>query len=332
MRILILRLGSLGDVIHTLPAAATLKRGVPGARVCWLVSRRWLPLLLENALIDELLVWDGSSPRDLWKLVRQLRQGCFDIAVDFQGLIKSAVLGWLARPGRLYGFDQAGVREKPAALFYSQRVSATAAHVVEKNLELALAAGAKQPLRVFPLPMGRREGELPDGPFVLASPLAGWAGKQWPLEYYGVLAGLLRDTLGIPLVLCGPPWKRPVLEGVQGVKVLLTGLEGLVYATRRATAVVGIDSGPLHLAAALGKPGVAIFGPTDPARNGPYGGSFTVLRDAGARTTYKRRRAVAASMRAIRPQAVLEALIERLAGSGDPLGFDTGHRVWLNSD
>jgi len=305
----------MGDVVHALPAVASLKNSFPAARLWWLVARRWAPLLEGNPFVDELVIFERGSPRQLLSLWRRLRALRFDLAVDLQGLLKSASLGWLAGATRFYGLDAAEVREWPAAWFYTDRVRTSARHVVERNLELAAAAGATRQLRVFPLPQGSPEGVLPERAYVLASPLAGWAHKQWPLEYYPELARLLRQRLNLPLVVCGPPGSRPVLEALPCVSVLIAGLEGLIYATRRAAAVVGIDSGPLHLAAALGKPGVAVFGPTDPARNGPYGGNFTVLRDPRAETTYRRKSGVAPSMRAVSPEAVYQALVERLQES-----------------
>src|SRR6185369_2597391 len=166
------------------------------------------------------------------------------------------------------------------------------AHVVDRNLELAAACGGRvhggQPL--FPLPAGSPEGELPRGDFVLASPLAGWASKQWPLDHYRALATRLHRELDIPLVLDGPPGAD--FSAAEPAVPHHSSLPGLIHATRRAVAVVGVDSGPLHLAAALGKPGVAIFGPTDPARNGPYGDTLRVLRTEEAATTYKRGAAI----------------------------------------
>jgi len=138
---------------------------------------------------------------------------------------------------------------------------------------------------------------------VLASPLAGWGSKQWPLEMFAEVARLL----DLPLVVNGPPEAAETLARIRGAHVHVSGLAGLIDATRRAHAVIGVDSGPMHLAAALSKPGVAIFGPTDPARNGPYGGSLRVLRSSSAVTTYKRRDDDG-WMREITPAAVVEAL------------------------
>ncbi|MCS7315903.1 MAG: glycosyltransferase family 9 protein [Bryobacterales bacterium] len=317
LRILVVRLSSMGDVVHALPAAASLKHSHSGSELWWLVARPWAPLLEGNPFVDRLVCLRSRRLPDLLATIGELRGAKFGLAVDFQGLVQSALLAWLARPGQLYGFHRSAAREKAAAIFYSRKVRPRATHVVERNLELAAAAGAGNLLRTFWLPEGEPEGELPAGPFVLASPLAGWPHKQWPLEYYAVLDRLLRLRLGLPLVLCAPPTAGGLLAGLGQVRIALSGVRGLIYATRRATAVVGVDSGPLHLAAALGKIGVAIYGPTDPARNGPYGGGFTVLRRPEAVTNYKRRREISPWMRAVTPDEVLEALAERLARAGE---------------
>jgi heptosyltransferase-1 len=227
--------------------------------------------------------------------------------VDFQGLLKSALVAMTAKPASIYGFDANQVRERDAALFYQHRISSSAAHVVDRNLDLAAAAGAVcEGPPVFPLPPGSREGDLPAGEFVLASPLAGWASKQWPLPHYRALATLLQREIGIPLVLNGSPGAQ--FGQIDPAVAHYSGLPGLIHATRRAAAVLGVDSGPLHLAAALRKPGVAIFGPTDPARNGPYGHSLQVLRSAAAITSYRRGASIDESMRNISPDEVFEAL------------------------
>lgn len=311
-RVLVVRLGSMGDVLHTLPAVATLKHGLPGAEVWWMISRRWAPLIENNPFVDRQVVLDRQGAGRLWEAWRLLRGVRFSLAVDFQGLVQSALLASVARAERVYGFHQSQAREKWAALFYSNRVKASTTHIVDRNLELATAAGASSILRSFHLPEGEPEGQLPPGAYVLASPMAGWAFKQWPLENYSALGRRLRRELGWPLVICGPPEAAPVLSGIPDTHWLPAGLRGLIYATRMAAAVVGVDSGPLHLAAALGKRGVAIYGPTDPERNGPYSSSIIVLRSSSAVTTYKRRRQIAPSMRAISPEAVFQALVAQL--------------------
>src|SRR5438105_5376083 len=170
-RILVVRLGAMGDLIHTLPAAASLKHSFPGSEVTWLVEPKWAPLLEGNPYVDRVALLERGDPGAWIRSWRKLRVERFDFAVDFQGLMKSALAASMSRPERIFGFHQSQVRERPAALFYSNRTVARAAHVVARNLELAADAGAVSILRTFPLPDGAPEGELPDTPFVLASPL-----------------------------------------------------------------------------------------------------------------------------------------------------------------
>jgi heptosyltransferase-1 len=309
LRILIVRLGAMGDIIHALPGAASLKHSFPGARITWVVEPQWVPLLEGNGFVDRIVIFRRDAP-GTWKPTKdELRREHYDLAVDFQGLTKSALIAHLARPERIAGFGSRVVRERPAGLFYSTRVQSGAIHVVDQALDLAAGAGASNLVRVFPLPAGAAEGRLPDSPFALASPLAGWASKQWPLEYYELVAAMLREKLGLPLVLNGAPGTVPAVAGTLAHE---SGIAGLIDATRRAAVVIGVDSGPLHLAAALNKSGVAIFGPTDPVRNGPYGGDFEVFRTPGAPTTHRRGTMIAASMRAITPEQVFAALAARV--------------------
>ena len=302
-RILVVRLGSMGDVIHALPAVASLKHSFPHSRLSWVIKPRWAPLIERNPFVDEVILFNRTA-REILATRRQLRRERFDLAVDLQGLIQSALVAASARADRIVGLARTQARESLAAMFYSSAVRTSAVHRVDRYLELVAAAGASSLLRTFPLPQGRPEGELPRTPFVLACPLAGWGAKQWPLEHYAELA----RRLSVPLVVNGPPSAADALRGIQGAQVHLSGIEGLIDATRRAQAIVGVDSGPVHLAAALGKPGAAIYGPTDPATHGPYGGSLRVLRAPSAVTTYKRRASDDGSMRAVSPSEVLEAL------------------------
>ena len=305
--ILVVRLGAMGDILHALPAVRALKLGHPDTPLTWVVEPKWTPLLEENPFVDRVVTLDRESFRGLAASHRTLRESNYCLAVDFQGLLKSALVAVAAQPERIYGFDAGQIRERAAALFYRHRISSSAVHVVDRNLDLAAAAGAVcDGPAVFPIPPGRPEGNLPAGEFVLASPLAGWASKQWPLAHYRTLAARLRDELGIPLVLNGALGSP--FGDIAPAVAHYSGLPGLIHATRMAAAVVGVDSGPLHLAAALAKPGVAIFGPTDPARNGPYGDSLRVLRSASAVTTYKRGAVIDESMQSISADEVFEAL------------------------
>lgn len=306
--ILVVRLGAMGDILHALPAAAALKRSFPDCRLSWAVHPKWRELLETGGLADELILIDRRRLTSLPAAARELRKQEFDLTVDFQGLIQSALVARVARSRRVYGFVRDQVRESLAASLYTTTVRAKTTHVVEKNLDLAQSAGARDRTVTFPLPCGTAESALPAGRFVLAAPFAGWASKQWPMEHYAVLARKLKSELGIPLVLNGAPWQADALRSAEAAEIHISSISGLIDATRRATAIVGVDSGPMHLAAALDKPGVALFGPTDPARNGPYGNSLSVIRIPGAVTSYERRKEIDASMRAIQPEAVLDAL------------------------
>ena len=295
----------MGDVIHTLPAVASLKQSFPSAAISWVLRSQWAPLLESNASVDEVIPFERTRSGMLaaW---RQIRAKRYDLVVDFQGLMQSALIARAAGAREVVGFASSQARETLSSLFYSNRALTTGPHRVDSYLQLAAAAGASNLVTDFPLPEGRPEGTLPEGPFVLASPMAGWGSKQWPLEFYGDLARLLP----YPLVVNGPASAEATLRRIPGAHMHLSGISGLIDATRRASAVIGVDSGPMHLAAALKKPGVAIFGPTDPRTHGPYGGSLKVLRDPSAVTSYKRRDEMDPAMKAIRPQRVLEALVE----------------------
>jgi heptosyltransferase-1 len=311
--LLVVRLGAMGDILHALPAAASLKHSFPDLPLTWAVEAEWAPLLAGNPFIDRLVTIDRKHPGTWLRTRNTLCEQRFSLAIDFQGLLKSAFVAGLARPDRIAGFHRYQVRERAASLFYSLAVQSQSIHAVDRNLDLAAAAGASRLLRQFPLPAGQPEGDLPDN-FLLASPFAGWNSKQWPLEYYAELAQISE----VPLVLNGPPGAKAALESIPNVTVHISSLAGLIDATRRAAAVIGVDSGPMHLAAALGKPGVAIFGPTDEMRNGPYGGSLKVLRAPGFvphyrpgpkhRGAYVRGAEIDPAMRAVTPEQVVSAL------------------------
>ena len=310
-QILVIRLGAMGDVLHALPAVSSLRKNFPNTRILWAIAPKWKELLESNPDVDGLVLFRRSNLSETIASWRRLRPLEPQIAIDFQGLLKSALVGKASRPRSFFGWDAAHARERLASFFYSNRVCPHSQHVVDQNLELAAAAGAREFIRKFHLPPGRPEGSLPLGSFVLTHPFAGWTGKQWPLENYGELAKLL-NRQGVALVANVPPQCAGDLAGLPGVLVHASGLSGLIDATRRATAIVGLDSGPMHLAAALGKPGLALFGPTDPARNGPYGGSMVVLRSPGADTSYKRRDEIDPSMRSLSVSQVYESLLFQL--------------------
>ena len=301
----------MGDIIHALPAAASLKLSFPERRIVWVAARKWLPLFEGNPCVDEVVPYERKSVAGVaatWKLLRAVAPG---LAVDFQGLIQSALVGRVARPKEFIGLAKGFARESAATYFYTKAVVAPGPHRVERCLQLAAAAGAKKFSEEAWLPPGRAESELPASPFVLANPFAGWVSKQWPLESYAALGKML-DSHGMRLVVNVPESRAAELEGFGHLQVHSSSIHGLICATRCASAVVGVDSGPLHMAAALKKPGVAIFGPTDPAQTGPFKSKMIVLRSGASVTSYKRDNEIASSMKSISPQDVLDALLRSI--------------------
>jgi len=285
---------------------ATLKHSFPHSQLVWAVERKWAALIEGNPFVDEVFEVERSLAGFL-ALRRRLRERHFDLAVDFQGLIKSALVAAASRAEKICGLHQSQARERLAALFYSTKVHARAAHIgrppsgggrrrrrVERSSRLSVAAW-------------RGAGHTAGRAFRVGLPHGRMALQGVALEFYSRLGRRLKER-NLALVLNGPPQSLGALKDLPDVAVHCSAVSGLIDATRRAAAVVGIDSGPLHLAAALGRPGVAIFGPTDPARNGPCGDSIRVLRSANAVTSYKRRKEIDPSMREITPDMVFEAL------------------------
>ncbi len=285
-RILLVRLGALGDIVHALPVAAALREHLPGARIDWLVDGRHAALLELVPAVDHRVAMDGRSAASMLAAVRQLRRERYDAAVDLQGLIKSAAFARLSGASRVVGFTRAHLREKPAALFYSEQCEPPArAHVIDKNLSVLSAFGIADRARRFPISAppsaapsfvaGRVAASGLAG-YALVNPGAGWPNKRWPLERFGEIAKGLADRRGLlPVVLWGPGEERlaqRVVETSSGEAMLAppTGIADVLALARGARLMISGDTGPLHLACAAGTPIVAIFGPTDPRRNGPW--------------------------------------------------------------
>jgi heptosyltransferase-1 len=275
----------------------------------WVAARKWLPLFEGNPHLDSVVSFERKSMAELaatWKRLRAIRPG---LTIDFQGLLQSALAGRIAGPSEFVGLEKPFVRERAASYFYTKPVYAPGPHRVERGLQLAAAAGANVLTDEAWLPPGRPEGVLPESPFVLANPFAGWAAKQWPIEYYEDLAEKLNSE-GFSLVVNVPESKLGELRPFKHLQVHSSSIAGLIYATRRAAAVIGVDSGPLHIAAALKKPGVAIYGPTDPLQTGPFKSPMIVLRAAGVASTYKRGKEIHSSMKSITSEQVAAALLQ----------------------
>lgn len=321
-RLLVVRLGSMGDIIHTLPAVVALRRAYPQASIGWIVEERWAELLCtlptarsgprspQRPLVDRIhtvntLKWRGALlSSHTWEQVASglsdLRAVQYQVAVDFQGAVRSALLAsWSGAP-MVYGVRQP--RENVASMFYSRQVMVHGAHIVEQNLSLAEAVTGTRLTMASPefphdkVAEDEAEHRLHDhdfARFVLMNPGAGWGAKQWPAERYGYVAKRLAEQEGLRTLINFGPGEQDLMGAVEAASAgaaegIGCSLTQLIALTRRASLFIGGDTGPMHLAAALNVPVVALFGPTDPARNGPFGTPNIVLRNPSSLTSHSR--------------------------------------------
>jgi lipopolysaccharide heptosyltransferase I len=319
-RILIVRLGALGDVVHAIPVAAALRRAFPSARIDWLVSAKHREILDLVPVIDRRLVVSdrpstGSGPSDpggtsLLAAIRELRRSRYDVAIDLQGLIKSAVLARASGAPRVVGFASRYARERTARLFYTDAYDPgrgglydprETRHVVDINLGLLGLLGIDAPAREFPIEpidsdTARAAREQAGGRYALLNPGAAWPNKRWPPDRLAAIASELfaRHRLK-SVVLWGPGEEAlasAVAAGANGAAVVSprTTIADIVALARGAAVMVSGDTGPTHIAAAVGTPIVGIYGPTRPARNGPMSPlDVTVSRDSVCQCHHLRR-------------------------------------------
>jgi heptosyltransferase I len=313
MNILIVRLGALGDIIHTVPAAAALRDTFPDARIDWLVDARHRAVVDLVTVIDHAIVLERSSISGWTAVSRQLRTVHYDIALDFQGLLKSAVLARASGARRVAGFSIWHLREKTARPFYSEtpaggRLASLGDHVIVKNLGLLRVLGIAEPAVRFPLAevdsgaLVKVRGMLGgDRPFAVINPGAAWPNKRWPPDRFGEVAAFLQQVRQLPsIVLWGPGEEGlagAVVETSEGAARVAppTNLSDLLALARAASLMVSGDTGPLHIAAAVGTPAVALFGPTDPHRNGPWAPDDVSVSRYGACSCHYERRCHAQS-------------------------------------
>ncbi|MFZ0333833.1 MAG: glycosyltransferase family 9 protein [Candidatus Acidiferrales bacterium] len=326
-RFLVLRMSALGDIIHTLPAVCALRESFPNATIDWLIDQKWVPILEGNPCINNVITMDRGSWRSVIAGVSHMRKAKYTTAIDFQSLYRSAILGWLSGAPQRLGFDANYSREGGAALFYTKVVSPWRAHKVEHNLELVEATGARANEVRFPLSTApeatvgveRILAEKGVGECFVLSPGGGWDSKCWPPERYGELHRGLAKRYGWPGVISFGPGESELAGSVRRNAgspepiVEAFNLKQLIALLRRAKFLVAGDTGPLHLASALGTPVVGLYGPTDPARNGPYSPRDIVVRRARPEeTTYRRGSTPSRAMRAISVEDVLDAVERRL--------------------
>jgi heptosyltransferase-1 len=324
LNILIVRLGSLGDIIHALPVAAALADRFPGGRVDWLVDARYRAILDYVPVVSRRLVVSTSrgpaaqdaatrtdtrvfaGRRALAAAVAELRRGHYDLALDLQGLLKSALLARISGARRVAGFATGHLRERAARLFYTETVDPGAArHVVDKNLAMLRTVGITGAPRRFPLDVPpspvvgevrQRLGLANDGTFALINPGAAWPNKRWPPERFGAVAAAVRSKYGIPSVVLWGPAEEALAREVESrsdnaaIVAPPTTIADLVHLARAACLMIAGDTGPLQIAAAAGTRIVGLFGPTDPERNGPWDPADVTLSRYEACVCHYRRR------------------------------------------
>lgn len=305
MKILIVRLSALGDIVHALPVLAAIKRAMPSAEVDWMVEENYAAILsitsgLRRRIIgrarnsfttDDAVSFGGAL--GYVQAVAHLRAQDYDCALDLQGLLKSA--GWARSSGakRIIGFDKANVREGQAASFYTETVTPPAGvHVIHKNLSLLAALGIKTGAIEMPLqPQASPETVAAIQAagakrYAVLNPGAAWPNKRWPPERFGALAATLRDRAGLTSMITWGPSERELADAIvsasagAAVPAPPTTVADLAVLLRDAALVVAGDTGPLHIAAAMGTPLVGLYGPTWPERNGPWDPSDVVISRA----------------------------------------------------
>ncbi len=297
-RFLIVRLGALGDIVHAVPAAAALRRAYPDARIDWLVDARHREMVELITVVDRPVVMERASAGGWLDVTRRLRQTQYDAAVDLQGLLKSAILSRASGAPRVVGFSIWHLREKTARPFYTEtdrRGRLEADHVIHKNLRLLCALGVQDERVEFPLAHAESPALIAvraalggERSFALINPGAAWPNKRWPAERFGEVAAFIQEIRGLPsIVLWGPGEEGlagAVVDASAGAARIAprTGLTDLLALCRVASLMISGDTGPLHIAAAAGTPIVAIFGPTDPHRNGPWAHDDVAVSRFGA--------------------------------------------------
>jgi heptosyltransferase I len=342
--VLVVRLGAMGDVIHALAPVSALRDAFPKMRIGWVIENRWAELLCakdtpfsgqrspQRPVADFVHVVDTKrwrksifsrdTRRQFGEALREVRDQHYEVAADFQGALKSAFFARLSRAKEVLGFRHP--REFPASIFYKHRMNTPGAHIIDQYHSLAEAVARRSlPHCQAMLPrdeeaearLAKKVADLGHD-FAIINPGAGWGSKRWPPERYGEVARGLALCGLTPLINFGPGEHELALEvqaASNGVSQPIScSIAELIALTRRARLFIGGDTGPLHLAAALRVPVVAIFGPTDPARNGPYRTKSAVVRNPASTTSLSHTSAPDPGLLKISAEEVIAAARELL--------------------
>ena len=332
-RILIVRLSAIGDVIQSMPIACALRERFPKAFLAWAVESHAGQLLRGHEALDELITLPRGwlkSPGGVWRLRRLLRGRRFDMAIEAQGLTKAAIVAWLSGAARRIGFGVPWGRELSRWL-NTETVATPGPHIVQRNMQLLRPLGIESPAVRFQAPEHPedrqaaeriiRQAGLESG-FAIINGGAGWPSKLWPADRYAAVAAHLGTAwkLAVLVVWAGDKEKETgqrIVAGSQGHARLAptTTLTELAALARRAKTFIGSDTGPLHLAAAVGTPCVGLYGPWSREVHGPYGLQHIALQKAHFVGSTRQRRAA--------PPQVMEAIsIEDVCAASDRILHD----------
>jgi lipopolysaccharide heptosyltransferase I len=331
---LIVRLGALGDIVHALPVAAALRQAIPDARIDWLVSAQHAALLaLVPAVDGRVIMRDqrGTGGRSIPGVIGDLRRAGYEAAIDLQGLIKSAMIARLTGSRRVIGFAAPYLREPLARMAYTDTWNPgrggmfdprETRHVVEINLGLLTTLGIQAGSPVFPIDVPASEAadevrRQTDGRYALVNPGAAWPNKRWPPDRLAAIARGLASRHALRSAVLWGPGERDLAEAVAahagGAAILLpaTTIADVVALAREAAVMVSGDTGPAHIAAAIGTPVVGLYGPTRPERNGPYGAQNVAVSRASICACHHQRQCRRATM------CLLEIGVEEVAAAVD---------------
>lgn len=341
MKILIVKLGAIGDVVHTLPALAAMRRAWPEAHLTWVVERGGAAKLLrDNPCLDELIEVDtrgwrknllGSETRTAIKTALAKLRG-FDVALDFQGLLKSGMMMWLSRAPRRIGFAKDALREPASAYLMTERVKVDDHdHIIKKNLQLIAHLGISiEGAYEFPLGISFTEQQFAEqqidqrgGNVAIINPGGGWPTKLWNAQGFAAIADRLWDNYGWRSVVTYGPGEEALAQSVVAhsrsgaVELLDSTLKQFFALAQRARLFLGGDTGPLHLAAAAGTPIVGIYGPTPARRNGPFSPADVIVErfDLDCRVDCFRRSCSHTSCMNIPVEAVWQQVQKRISAT-----------------
>lgn len=342
VNILIVKLSAIGDVVHTLPSLSALRNLYPHAHISWVVEESASDIITNHPHLDRVIIsyrkrWIKNlkglhslkkTMREIQSFIKTVRDRRYDLAIDFHGLFKSATIVCLSRARRKLGYDS---MQELSGLFYNEKIYENMGkHAVDRYLDFVRYLGGKEKNPEFVIQLeedNQRDVENllrtnhidSKAPFVAINPVAFWETKLWQDEKFARLADRIIEELRVPVVFTGGAGEKRIARIQSFMRNPSISLEGqtslkeLAYLYRLSTLIVTTDSGPMHIAAAMGTPAVALFGPTDPLRTGPYGRGHTIIRsDMDCSPCFRKECDTERCMKDITVEDVLEAVKKKI--------------------